>query len=352
MTSVSSSYSFSHNLRRIIQTLQNELVARQVEIGTGRKSDLAEALGSQIRRSISLHSLSGNLKSYIDNNEIVQARLDITKSSLSNIAVNAEDFKSSLISAQNDASGQNLVSAQACNFLNLLISTMNSSFNNTYIFAGEKTIIKPVNDYFGAPVTAGKSAVDDAFLTNPPLGFGFSQESAQVSSITPDQLDNFINGPLSSLFSAEEWSRTWSNAASTPLKNKISPIQTLETSVTSNDPALRKICTAYVMISDLGADKMNRGTYQTLLRRATGILDEGIRLINSTRTRVGAMQQTIEKANQSLQKQSFVLDIQIAALEGVNQTDTSARTSSLLNQLEACYTLTSRISRLSLVNYL
>lgn len=352
MATISSSYSSRYALQLNIQTLQNELIARQNEIGTGRKSNLAETLGSDIRRSISLHSLSGNLKSYIDNNDIIQARLDVTKSSLSNIAENAEEFKSSLISAQNDARGQYLVTAQASNFLNLLVSTINNSFDNTYIFAGEKTNIKPVNDFYGAMASAAKSAVDDAFSNAPPDGFGFSQTSLQVSSITSNQLDNFITAALSSLFSSDEWLRTWSNAASSPLKNQISPIQTLETSVTANDPALRKIAMAYVMISNLGADRMNLNTYQTLIRRATEILDEGVKLINTTRTRVGVMQQTIERANQSLERQSFVLDIQISSLEGVNQTDSAARTSSLLNQLEASYTLTSRISKLSLVNYL
>jgi flagellar hook-associated protein 3 FlgL len=352
MTINPSSFSASYSLQRTIQTLRNELIARQNEIATGRKSDLAGTLGSQIRRSMNLHTLSGNLKSYIGNNNIIQSRLDITKSSLSNIAENTQEFKTSLLLAQNDARGQNLLVVQARNFLKLLISTMNNSFDNTYIFAGEKTNAKPLNDFYSTPVSAAKSAINDAFLNNPPDGFGFSQTSPLVSSITPEQISSFIDGPLSSLFSADEWSRTWSNAGARPLKCKISPIQTLEASVTSNDPALHKIAMAYVMVCELGAENMNSNSYQTLMRRATDLLDEGIKLLNTTRTGVGVMQQNIEKANSSLNKQLLILDIQLSSLEGADQADTAAITNSILNQLEASYTLTSRVSRLSLVNYI
>ena len=352
MLNISSNYSQMSSLLKIMEVQKNELNNRQNEISSGRKSDLSLNLGAEIRRGMNVHSLLNSYNAYLKNNLIIQSRLQFTQTTLSDIFDNADKFKSSLMLAQNDARGQNIIEMQATNALGLFISSLNNSIDNKYIFGGEKTNIPPINGFFVQPISAAKSAIDAAFSSAPPDGFGFPQTSLLVSTITPQQLDNFINGSLAELFSANEWTVSWSNASVKSLKNMISPKQKIDTSITVNDPALRKIAMAYVIGSSLGAENMNARTYQTLARKAVEILDEGLKLLNSSRTRIGVMQQTLELSNSSLEKQTHILEMQINGMESIDQTEIATRTAGLLTRIEATMTLTSRISALSLARYI
>lgn len=173
-----------------------------------------------------------------------------------------------------------------------------------------------------------------------------------MSSISSEELRVFINGPLSEFFSEDVWSTNWSNASSQSTKNIISPSQQLETSITANEPALRKVAMAYVMMCNLGAENMNAETYQTLAKSAAEILNEGFKLLNSSRTRIGVIQQTVKASNEALRKQSNMLEIQIGNLESVDQAEVATRTNNLLSRIEASLALTSRIASLTLVRYL
>lgn len=352
MAAVSSTYSLLISSQRIMESLQKDLGDRQKELSTGRKSDLDINLGSQLRQSVNKQSLSVTLDAYLSNNLISAARLDTTQTVLSDIASNAEKFKSSIILSQSDQNGRKIITDQARNFLNLLITSLNASNGNTYVFSGIKSNVQSMNQYFADPQSPAKTAIDATYLSNPPDGFGFTQSSTLVSSITPDQMDNFINGRMSNLFSATEWTLNWSNADNRPLKNKISPNLQIDTSITANDPALRKFAMAYVMMADLGAEGMNDKTYQILTRNVTIALDEGLRLLNASRARAGVMQQEIDGANKKMLIQKDILSIQIDKLENADQTILAASINSLLNRIEASYALTAKLSRLSLTNYL
>lgn len=106
------------------------------------------------------------------------------------------------------------------------------------------------------------------------------------------------------------------------------------------------------MMTDLGNDRLSSEAFRTLASRAAEILTAGITELNSTRARVGVMQQNIKMANESMQIQSNVFEVQIGRMEGVDQTEVAAKITALMTQIETSYTLTAKISQLSLVKYL
>lgn len=276
MAIISSTNSLLISSQSVIRTLQKDLGDRQRELSTGRKSELVIDLGSHLRQCFNKHSLSSTLDTYLSNNQFTLARVETTQTILSDIASNAEKFKSSLILSRHDPDSQKILSTQARYFLNSLLSSLNTSIGNTYIFAGNNSNVQPVDPYFSNSLSPAKSAINAAFLANPPLGFGFMQASPQVSSITPEQINDFINGPFYNLFSDDEWMAKWSKASNDPLNNKISPNINIETSITANDSALRKFAMAYVMMSDLGSEGLNDKTHEILTSNAIQILDEAI----------------------------------------------------------------------------
>jgi flagellar hook-associated protein 3 FlgL len=64
------------------------------------------------------------------------------------------------------------------------------------------------------------------------------------------------------------------------------------------------------------------------------------------------MQATVDSANNAIDVQSTTLRLQLADLEGIDQTEAAARANILMTQIQSAYTLTSRISQLSLSKYL
>ena len=347
-----STFSISYGPRQILSDLQAELVKRQTELSSGRKADIGLALGAQTRQSISLGVNYDLLQSHLASNQLIVARVDATQSSLSSLIDNAAALQKTLINSQTDGGGRSIIAEQAKTSLTLFMSTLNGVSNNGYIFGGVKTDTAPINNYFSNSPSSAKISVDAAFSSAPPEGFGFSQSSPLVATISSQQIDDFIDGALTNIFSDTEWGAKWSNASSQSVKNRIAPGNTIEASTTANDPALRKIAMAYVMMTDLGNERLSSEAFKTLSSRAAEILTAGITELNSTRARVGVMQQNIRMANESMQVQSNVLEMQIGRMEGVDQTEVAAKISALMTQIETSYALTAKISQLSLVKYL
>lgn len=347
-----STFSMSYGPRQILSNLQAELVKRQTELSSGRKADIGLALGAQTRQSISLGVNYDLLQAHLASNQLIVAGVDAAQSSLSSLIDNASALQKTLINSQTDGGGRSIIAEQARTSLALFTSTLNGVSNNGYIFGGVKTDTAPLNNYFSKSPSDAKNAVDAAFSSAPPEGFGFSQSSPLVSTISSQQINDFVDGPLANVFSDTEWGANWSNASSQPVKNRIAPGNTIETSTTANDPALRKIAMAYVMMTDLGNDRLSSEAFRTLASRAAEILTAGITELNSTRARVGVMQQNIKMANESMQIQSNVFEVQIGRMEGVDQTEVAAKITALMTQIETSYTLTAKISQLSLVKYL
>ena len=68
--------------------------------------------------------------------------------------------------------------------------------------------------------------------------------------------------------------------------------------------------------------------------------------------RLGAAQKVIADSTTQLSQRNAILNKEVASLEGVDQYEVSTRVNILTTQLEASYSITARISKLNLMNYL
>ena len=67
---------------------------------------------------------------------------------------------------------------------------------------------------------------------------------------------------------------------------------------------------------------------------------------------LGSTQSVVTDATNSMSSQLTILQDQIGALDNVNMTATAAQITSLTNQVQMAYELTSRLSQLNLAQYL
>jgi flagellar hook-associated protein 3 FlgL len=343
-----STNSMTTALRQSMLDLQTRLSLAQTELSSGRVADIGLTLGLYVNQDYAFGVRNADLESISQTNATVKARLDTTDSVLSNLAERAQAFLSTLVLAQNDGINAAALGTEASTNLATLISNLNTTVAGDYIFGGVNTAVAPMVDYFASPPSANKAAVDLAFLTE----FGGSQSNAAVvSAITPAQMDTFLSGSFASLFSAG-WNTDWSNASSQTAQVRISLSQTIAASVTANDPSVQKLVEAYTMVADLGLDNMNDSTATVVLQAATQLVSDAIADLTNLRASVGAMQKNVTAANETIAAQQQAMELQIGALENVDEYEVSVRINNLMTHIETSYSLTARIQRLSLSRYL
>lgn len=348
MTHIPSSFSTSAALRQTLGALQLQLTQRQKELSTGRRADIGVALGAQTSRSFALSNARAEIDVIQTTNNVAAARLDTTQAALGDLLGAARNMRATLLASQTNGGDPTAIVAQARNALANFVSTLNSGDGGAFLFAGQNVKSPPVENYLATPPASNKTALDTAFRA----AFGMSQNDTAISTISSAQMETFLSGDFQRLFAAPAWSADWSHATDEPLKSRISVSATIDASVTANDPAFRKLASAYVMVGDLGAASLNASTYHTVLQTALQTIDASIDDMTRTQARVGVMQTSIKDASDAISIQSQTLTLQLDALEGVDQIETATQVNDLMRQIETAFTLTSRISQLTLAKYL
>ena len=158
----------------------------------------------------------------------------------------AEAFQKDLLAARNSANGGSIIAQPASANLQSLLATLNVTMDGQYLFGGINTGVAPMQDY--AAGSPSKTAIDAAFLAT----FGFAQNSPLASGITAADMQTFLDTTLQAEFADPAWGANWSTATDQVMRSRISTTQTIDTSVSANEPAFRKLAMAYTMLSDLG----------------------------------------------------------------------------------------------------
>jgi flagellar hook-associated protein 3 FlgL len=329
--------------RNAVAGLQSDIAKAETEATTGTLANPVESLGSEIGFDEVLRTQADSLTNLQSTNTIAQVKLTASQNALSSITADAQNFVDALVSAKSSGNVSSL-QQQAQGFLSSLASSLNTTSAGAYVFGGTNSTAKPIADYSQGPQAATAAAFQAAF--------GFSQSSPQVSTIPAASLRSFLTGPFANLFAPSAWSTNWSQASNAATSAIISGNQSVVTSVSANSDAFRTLANAYTSIADLGIDNLNPSAQQAAISNALSQASTAQQGISDLASELGISQSQITDANSKLQTQTTLINNQISQLDGVNQYQAATQLSDLTSQLEAAYSLTDRISKLSLVNYL
>jgi flagellar hook-associated protein 3 FlgL len=327
---------------------QRRLADAQKELSTGRLANIGEALGVKTSLSIDLRSATDRNSLQLDLNGLASNELQVTQNGISSLVDLAHNFSATLIGARNALNGQQVVKDAAKSAIASLQNILNSTHDGKALFAGINTSSPPLDDYLNSTPTASKTAVDGAYFAE----FGTSQNGAAVSSITPAQMDTFLNGNFATLFNQPNWSANWSAANSQNKSIRISDNFHVEASANANDPAFRNLTMALTMVFDLGSGSLNQATFERLVDKAVAVASSAASDLGNVSSRLGITQKLLTDENAKLTERSSILNQELVQLEGVDQYEVSTRINTLTTQLEASYSITARINKLSLLNYL
>jgi flagellar hook-associated protein 3 FlgL len=329
--------------------LQVKLAQGQKEATTGRLADVGLSLGYLTERTVSMRQDLDRLTTFKDTNTIASSRLELSQSTLEGVGESAQEFLSTLMAARAAPSSAGVAINDAKAKLISFIGSMNSAVNGAQLFSGINTDVKPINDYFSDPASAGRDAINSAFETT------FSMPidgSGDPSTISATDMKAFLDGTYSDLFSETNWKSTWSQASDQNITTRISTNERIETSANANADPFRDLASIYAMISDFPLDKLDDETFQVVVDKAIAVVGQAIGDLTGLRAQLGTSQERIAASNERMDLQKTILNEHVSFLEGVDPYEASANVNALLTQIQTAYALTARLQNLSLVNYI
>ena len=346
MSNYVSTLSLSTATNKSISSQTSNLVKLQKEVSSGRRYDVGLDLGSATGEAVSIRAQFQTLNAIVDTNALLSSSLDVGVEALENVSTSASDFQSTLLTSIGSGSARSVIVSSAKGYLDELVSTLNTSFNGSFIFAGINTEEVPLASFEAG--SSSKAAVDTSFAST----FGFASDDANVASISATDIEAYLDGAFADQFNAANWSANWSNATDEVTSSRISATDVIDTSVSANEEPLRQLAMAYTMVSSIGADSMSQEAFDVVATKATELIGNAIQGLNNIIGKVGNAQSRVSDASDRIAIQTNTLNERIVDLENVDTTEASVKLSNAVTQLEITYAITSRMQNLSLLNYL
>jgi flagellar hook-associated protein 3 FlgL len=339
-TTFISSHTIWNTPRSNILRMQTELAQLSQEVVTGRMSDVGRELGAGSASATSLHIDVTAFEAAITSNALTATRLKQSELSFVQLREDAIALLQQLINTR----GTNTpVASLASSGLSAFIDGVNVSDGRSYLLSGINSTSRPLSAYADAP----KTAVDAAFLAK----FSIGQGDPSIDQIGSADMLAFLDTEFAALFDDPNWGTAWSSASDQAIRSRISPTEALDTSVSANEPAMRKLAMVYTMVSELGVDGLADETRGALIEKAIGILGDAISDLTALEVDVGVKRSRVEDATERLRVQKTMLETRVGQLEGVDPAEAKVRIDSLTVQLEMSYSLTARLLQLSILNY-
>jgi flagellar hook-associated protein 3 FlgL len=345
---VVSSQFLANSLVAPVMQAQSQLATLTAEESTGQYADLGLQLGDQSGYELSLKEQVDQLQTLTTGNSVVSTSLSTAQSALSSISSTAQttldDLATWTASADSGASLQNMGQSA----LQSLIASTNATSGDQYVFGGINSSAAPMADYYSTPTSAAETAVDQAFQTE----FGCLPSDSAAANISASAMQSFLSGPFAALFQGSSWTTDWSSASSTNTSAEIAPGQTVTTSTNANQAGFQQLAQAYTMLSEFGGSELSSSAQQAVATAASSLISEGMTSMTNVQAELGSTQSAVTNANDTMSSQLTILQQQVGNLDDVNQNTTAAQITSLTNQVEMAYELTSRLSQLNLAQYL
>lgn len=332
-------------MRTAISSAQIDLTRSQTELASGRHADVGLELGSNTSRDLLWRNHINELELYRGRNTLANVQIDVIQSGLGSMRELANKFLEALTGARNAHQGQEVAKTAAQSALRQLTELLNTSHDGQYLFAGINTAAVPITDYASG---AAKVAVDGAFFA----AFGIGQSDPSVTNISAASMKTFVDTQFASFFDSTNWASDWSTATDETQLARVDGNQRVQATASANIEAIRKLAQAITMVFDLGQPALNQSAFEVIADKAMALTAGAVLGIGEEQSRLGISQNAISAANERISLRLTALTEGVQGFESVDKYEAATRVNVLMQQLETAYTLTGRISRLSLLNFI
>ena len=323
---------------------QRQLAEAQVEVSSGRHSDMGLWLGSQIGSDIRLRLQLAETAQSHDLLSQAGAKAGATQSVLESVSKLTANFLQVITGARSAADGRDIARSEAQTSREAFADLINTSFAGQYLFSGLNTGTPPLTSLDDKPL--GRLA--QSFETE----FGIALDDPAAAGISGSQMSAFLDGSFADLFDEDSWKADWSRATGVNQRSRLSGALSVDTSSNANTNFIPKLAQALMMMASLGEAKLSDGAFQAMTDRAIKLVSESQLEIGTEQARIGSGQARLTSAVEALDARKTSLTSAINGMEAVDPYEAATRVNQLMTQLETSYAVTGRISRLSLLSYI
>lgn len=290
-----------------IKKLQTRMADQNISITSGVTSQRYSGVAEESKRLVNLEATHTQLSRFVQNNTIVDQRLQTMETNVSQLGEIASEIRTQLVSALNSGNAPvSGIDVLAQNLLDQVSSILNVSFDGRFLFSGSMTNTAPVD-------------LTDPMFVVPP----------SVYPSTPDL--NYYQGDQQIL----------SVRADTDL--------TVDYGVTAADPAIEKLVRTLHLVSTAITSPVPD---TARLQEALSVAEEAANEIPLVVSRIGAARKSLETANSVHNETILYTEQTIGDLQNTDLAKAITLLSADQSSLEASFATLAQMRSISLLNYL
>lgn len=304
------------------------------ELATGRHADFHTGLGAEAGRDMALRNSVGRLETHRELAKRAKLWLNVQQQGVSAVASAAGDLQDTLLRLRGglDRAGGATLTETASGALAQVRQALNTSVAGSFVFSGTATFTPPLRDMAAA----------DAALAE--IRARHDLRSAEGMTAFLDELD----ASYPALFAEH----VYAGSTTGRMSMAIDTGSEVELDVKATEPSFERMFGAMHALASIPPGETSKESLAMLVERLSDRLGEGIGQTVALEARIGSRQRMVEQTLERHAQGAVLLNNAIAGLESVDEEALASRLLLLQAQLEAGYVLTSRLQRLSLVNYL
>ncbi|AKK20378.1 flagellar hook-associated family protein [Candidatus Liberibacter africanus] len=333
--------------------LNSNIVKLQKESVTGQISDYGLQLGARVTGVLELEQEKVHSEEILNDNNLANKSLSISKINLGDMSMIVQDTLEDLIALQhnNDEVFTKQIFSKNYNSYKSFMTCANMTDGGRYLFSGINTSEKPLNDYFDKDSLAKKSfdQMLQVFLEENSKLVG---QNIEVSSMSGQQMTDFIKKLEDKFLDDEYWSKNWSNASNQNIQYRVRDTNNIDVSVNINTTGIRNFMLFSVIGIELASKNLTESARQVLNLKMISAVQKASLDINHQHASLGVSEQKIDKEKVFLQEKINIIDVLLLKSVGVDEYKTSSQLSGLMNKVEMSYMITAKLHKLSLLNYL
>ena len=343
-----------------LRDLQNNLAVLTAEMSSGRKADPARELGVGASLLYKLYDDVQQGEAIKNGTGLAGQRLTAMQTALTSVGGLMDQMSPEILKVDAlKGNGYDIIASNAREMLASMTNLLNTSWNGQNLFAGTDSAAPPLAD--STRLTDWAAARLDAAAS-----VAGALDGAEAAALIGDFDAMFANadrdtGAGTSFYGLvyQSTSRTSMAGSSdaesdAPSLIRIGAGETLSYNMRADNPAFKDAFKALSLLSTLDApdSKLSGEAKQALLDQAGELMRGARAQLTVAAGILGSKQQRLDKVAEIQDRAVTAATAQINDLEGVDYYTVSDRISTLQIQLQATYSITAQLSKLSLVNYL
>jgi len=333
-----------------IRSLQQSLLDGQKELSTGRKADLMAALGNQAASDVDLRNAYAEATTFKTTAGVVSTRLDAMQTALTSVKDAIDKARTQTLTATSPLARQQLQQL-AKTTIDQIGSLLDTQFDGRYLFSGMQTDMPPLQEQNTVNATTGLSpqqAVAQIIanlgpMTDAASALNVANGADGVSSLFDDSNSNANLRYTPTLYNG---------ATSGTLTARLDRGYQIDYGLRADDPAVRDALQGLYMLAAVPSGSVPDDAYAAWQSEALAHLDKGFQGVIGMASTVGYQQSAVADVMARHDSTLTQLNTQIVNLEQADPYETAAKLSQFQSQLEATFTVTARMSQLSLTKFL